>query len=63
MQHLSVFQERRRFPDRRIMDEGPPPGMAERRIQPERRGLAVEELDFDETIALGRRGKKNTASR
>ncbi|MFT3963218.1 hypothetical protein [Propionivibrio sp.] len=36
------------------MDEGPPPGQAERRIHAERRGFEVEELDFDERIALGR---------
>lgn len=57
MQHLPVFHDRRRFQDRRVMDEGPPPGLSERRIHPERRGLEVEELDFDERIALGRPSK------
>lgn len=53
--HLqSTSHDRRRFPDRRVMDEGPPPGQAERRIHAERRGFEVEELDFDERIALGR---------
>lgn len=54
MLYQSVTQDRRRFPDRRVLDEGPPPGVPERRVQAERRGFAVEELDFDEKIALGR---------
>ena len=40
----SALFDRRRDADRRVLDEGPPPGMVERRIQAERRGLEVEEI-------------------
>ena len=40
----SALFDRRRNADRRVLDEGPPPGMVERRIQAERRGLEVEEI-------------------
>ena len=39
----SALFDRRRNSDRRVLDEGPPPGMVERRIQAERRGLEFEE--------------------
>ena len=58
MQPQSALYDRRRFPDRRVMDEGPPPGQAERRIHAERRRFEVEELDFDERIALGRASRR-----
>ena len=41
----SALFDRRRDADRRVLDEGPPPGMVERRIQAERRGLEVEEIN------------------
>jgi hypothetical protein len=45
--------DHRRFPERRSLDEGLPPGMSERRIHAERRGFQVVELNFDEQIVLG----------
>jgi hypothetical protein len=57
MRILSIKQDHRRFPERRVLDEGPPPGRQERRIHAERRGFEVVELNFDERIVLGRFGK------
>ena len=39
--------------DRRKSDGRPPPGIGERRIQAERRGIEVVEYPIDEHIALG----------
>lgn len=58
MPYSPFFDDRRSLPERRVLDEGPPPGLLERRIHPERRGFKVEELDFDEQIALGRPSKR-----
>ncbi len=43
---------RRQRQDRRIQDIGPPPGLAEQRVAPERRHPEVEHVDFDEHIEL-----------
>jgi putative transposase len=56
MADSAILFDRRLFPDRRLLDEGPPPGIQERRIQAERRGLHVEELDSDGNIGSGRLG-------
>ena len=53
MQFQSISRDRRRFPERRFVEEGPPPGVSERRVRAERRGFEVIELNFDERIALG----------
>ena len=44
--------DHRRFPERRVVDEEPPPGTSERRIHAERRGFQVVELNIDEQIVL-----------
>lgn len=43
---------RRKREDRRIQDLGPPPGVAEQRVAPERRHPEVVHVDFDEHIEL-----------
>jgi len=43
-------EKRKHREDRRQIDLGPPPGMAERRLRPERRHPVVEHLDFDDHI-------------
>jgi hypothetical protein len=43
---------RRKIPDRRIEDDGPPKVMAERRVTPERRAVEVMDMDFDEDIDI-----------
>ena len=42
----------RRFSERRVLDEGPPQGISERRARAERRGFEVVELNSDEQIVL-----------
>jgi hypothetical protein len=44
--------DKRSGKDRRVLDIGPPPGLAERRLKPERRGPHVEEVEFDEHIEV-----------
>lgn len=44
--------DKRSGKDRRVLDIGPPPGVAERRLRPERRGPHVEEVEFDEHIEV-----------
>lgn len=48
-----VSYVRRSCLDRRKTDGFPPPGCAERRVQAERRGIRLMELDFDERITIG----------
>ena len=48
MRDSLILSDRRRLSDRRMLDEGPPPGVQERRMRVERRGLNVEELELDE---------------
>ena len=61
MQFSSVSSNRRLNLDRRTAEGAPPFGVAERRMQAERRKIEVEEFDFDESIVLGpprTKGKK-----
>ena len=44
--------EQRKSADRRIEDIGPPPGVEEQRLKPERRHPEVEHMDFIEQIEL-----------
>lgn len=53
MQPIWVLDNRNPLRDRRITEGYPPPGLTERRIQAERRGIEVVEFDFDEYIAVG----------
>ena len=46
------LSERRRGADRRVRDIGPPSGVTERRMRPERRCPDVEFVEFDEFIEL-----------
>jgi hypothetical protein len=54
MQTQSASSDQRHLSERRIREMDLSPGMEDRRIQAERRGLEVMELDFDESIALDR---------
>lgn len=44
--------DKRSGKDRRVLDIGPPPGIAERRLRPERRHPQIEEVEFDEHIEV-----------
>lgn len=44
--------DKRSGKDRRVLDIGPPPGIAERRLTPERRHPQIEEVEFDEHIEV-----------
>ena len=44
--------EHRKSADRRTEDLGPPPGVEEQRIRPERRHPDVEHIDFIEQIEV-----------
>jgi hypothetical protein len=59
---IPLLDDRRRFEDRRLMDEGPPPGETERRMRPERRSFEVEKLQFDEWVAPARPGGRLSVS-
>lgn len=48
----SPEDEKRACPDRRELDVGPPYGVEERRLTPERRIPEVEEVEFDEHIEV-----------
>jgi hypothetical protein len=53
MSRSSISYARRSYPDRRKTDGLLAPWITERRVQPERRGIEVTEIEFDERIALG----------
>ena len=44
--------EHRKSADRRVEDLGPPPGVEEQRVTPERRHPQVEHIDFIEQIEV-----------
>lgn len=44
--------DKRAAQDRRELDVGPPYGVSERRLIPERRNPEVEEVEFDEYIEV-----------
>ena len=49
---LTTAIEQRKREDRRVEDLGPPPGVAEQRLRPERRHPEVEHIDFVEQIEV-----------
>jgi hypothetical protein len=45
---MSLFEEKRKSNDRRVRDDGPPPGSRERRAKRDRRQTVISEISFHE---------------
>jgi hypothetical protein len=45
---MPLFEEKRRRTDRRVRNDGPPPGCRERRIKRDRRQTEMHEISFHE---------------
>lgn len=45
---MSLFNEKRNHSDRRVRNDGPPPGSRERRSKKDRRQTSISEISFHE---------------
>jgi hypothetical protein len=59
---MSLFKEKRKSSDRRVRDDGPPPGCRERRVKKrDRRQTVISEISFHEWTRYFLRYKKHAA--
>jgi hypothetical protein len=64
---MSLFEEKRKSNDRRMRDDGPPPGFRERRVKRDRRQTVISEISFHEwtryLLRFKNRGKAKADSK
>jgi hypothetical protein len=61
---MSLFEEKRKLGDRRVRDDGPPPGCRERRVKKrDRRQTEISEISFHEWTRYFLRYKKHVAAK
>jgi hypothetical protein len=60
---MSLFDEKRKSVDRRVRNDGPPPGCRERRSKRDRRQTEISEISFHEWTRYLLRFKKRAAAK
>ncbi|MDR2111670.1 MAG: hypothetical protein LBQ62_00965 [Candidatus Accumulibacter sp.] len=60
---MTLFDEKRKSTDRRVKDDGPPPGYRERRVKKDRRQTEIAEISFHDWTLYLLKFKKRAAAK